>query len=159
MSITLYEPGLQDIDTLVAWRMEVLRTVFDLPAEADLSALCSANRAYYEQTLGRSQFPVFVCKDGVPCGCGALVTYLEMPSPDNPNGRCAYLMNIYTRPDCRGQGLARHTVNWLIQKAKAFGAGKIYLEATPQGRPLYRRLGFGEMQDMMKLEEKHAANT
>ena len=40
-------------------------------------------------------------------GCGGICLYQEMPSPDNPSGGCAYLMNIYTRPEFRGQGVGK----------------------------------------------------
>jgi GNAT superfamily N-acetyltransferase len=75
-----------------------------------------------------------------------------MPSPDNPNGKCAYLMNIYTRPAYRGCGIGKKVVEWLICEAQKRNIAKIYLEASEAGRPLYEKLGFVNMHGYMKLE-------
>ena len=53
-----------------------------------------------------------------------------MPPPDNPAGKCAYLMNIYTRPKARRQGVGETIVKWLINQAVTMGISKIYLEAS-----------------------------
>ena len=74
-----------------------------------------------------------------------------MPSPDNPNGGCAYLMNIYTRPAFRGRGVAKETCRWLIAEAQARGYRKVFLETSESGRALYASLGFTDMEDYMKL--------
>lgn len=75
----------------------------------------------------------------------------EMPSPDNPTGLCAYIMNIYTRPEARNHGVAHGIVRHLIEAAKDWGAGKISLEATTMAQSLYESLGFEPMKAMYKL--------
>lgn len=90
--------------------------------------------------------------DGQPVACGSICLQEELPSPDNPSGRCAYLMNMYTRPAHRGKGIAGAVVDWVVDQAKRAGAGKIYLETTPAGRGVYERAGFVDLPAMMKLE-------
>ena len=77
----------------------------------------------------------------------------EMPSPDNPSGVCGYLMSIYTRPEHQGKGVGTAVVRWLVDKARRAGAGKVYLEATEAGRPVYTRVGFTDLPDMMILRK------
>ena len=77
----------------------------------------------------------------------------EMPSPDNPCGKCAYLMNIYTRPQFRRKGVGEAVVRWLAGQALQLGISKIYLESSEAGLGLYKRLGFVPMQNMMKLPD------
>ena len=74
-----------------------------------------------------------------------------MPSPDNLTGQCAYLMNIYTKEEYRGQGVGKASAGWLVDYAKERGITKIYLETSECGRPLYENLGFRDMRDYMKL--------
>ena len=74
-----------------------------------------------------------------------------MPSPDNPSGRCAYLMNIYVRPRFRRRGIGAAIVRRLVAEARNRGIEKTYLETSGSGRNLYRSLGFAEMPDMMIL--------
>ena len=93
----------------------------------------------------------FAQKGGETIGCGGLCLHDEMPSPDNPSGRCAYLMNIYVRKEHRGEGAGKKIVRYLIGCALERNITKIYLETSPCGRSLYEAAGFSEMRDMMLL--------
>ena len=152
--ITIQKAGLEDLDLLMDWRMEVLHEVFELPSDADCSELERENRAYYEKALqDGSHVACFARLNSEIVGCGGICIYREMPSPDNLQGGCAYLMNIYTRPQYRGKGVGRTTVKWLVDEAKREGISKIYLETTDKGRPMYKKLGFSEMKGYLKLKD------
>ncbi|MDE5793139.1 MAG: GNAT family N-acetyltransferase [Muribaculaceae bacterium] len=142
----------KDIDTLMSWRAEVICHVFgELPTQT----LLEANRMYYENHIADGTHVAFVASyDGVECGCGAVCFTDELPSPDNPTGRCAYLMNIYVREAFRKHGIAHRVVSHLIDVAKKRGCGKIYLETTADGKSVYSSLGFKDMPDMMKYYGK-----
>ena len=106
--VTVRLASLDELDELVAWRMEVLRCVFELQEDADVSALREENLRYYREELPRGgHVAAFAELGGERVGCAALCLQREMPSPDNPDGRCAYLMNVYVRPAHRGRGVAR----------------------------------------------------
>lgn len=77
-----------------------------------------------------------------------------MLSPDNPNGDCAYLMNIYTDPGYCEHGVGREIVSWLIREAKQRGFTKVFLEPSETGRALYQEMGFTDMTGCMQLKEK-----
>lgn len=134
------------------WRIEVLRAVFG--QEPD-KRLLVANRSYYRTHAADGTHIAYVAQfDGKDAGCGAVCIGDELPSPDNPGGHCAYLMNIYVRPQYRKHGIAHAIVRVLIEEAKARCCDKIYLETTLAGRPIYESLGFVEMSDMMILPKK-----
>ncbi len=152
--VQIVQAGAEDLEELMQWRMEVLREVFWMsPEDRRLPSLTEANRAYYEETLPKGEhIACFAVLDGRKVGCGGLCLQKEMPSPDNRSGVNAYIMNVYSRKEWRGRGIGRAVLSWLISKAKEAGAGKIYLETTREGRPLYSSLGFEDMWEMMKLE-------
>ena len=151
MEFTIRQAGINDLDTLMAWRTKVLREVFALPEEQDTAELEKANRDYYQTMLSsEGHIACFACNEEI-IGCGGICLYREMPSPDNPSGRCAYLMNIYTRPEFRGQGVGEKIVRWLTKQAIERGITKIYLETSDSGRKLYQKIGFSPMTDYMKL--------
>ncbi|WP_293669873.1 GNAT family N-acetyltransferase [uncultured Parabacteroides sp.] len=151
--ISIEKATLSELDELMAWRMEVLHEVFGIPADADTLALEQANREYYRYTLSCSEhIACFARYNGQRVGCGGICLQQEMPSPDNPTGRCAYLMNIYIRPPYRRLHIGTALVGWLVEQAKRQNAGKIYLETSDAGRAMYRRLRFEEMKDIMKLQ-------
>lgn len=131
MTVNLRE--ITALPTLMYWRAEVLRNVL---GEAPSPRLLVANRQYYQRHM--SSHMAFVAEaDGVDCGCGAVCFYDELPSPDNPSGRCAYLMNIYVRKEYRERGIAHLIVHRLVKEALGKGCGKIYLETTNQGQSRY----------------------
>lgn len=154
MSVTIRRAKPEDMELLLAWRMEVLREVFSIPPDQPTDRLMEENRRYYERELGsEGHIACFACVDGNMAGCGGVCLYEEMPSPDNPTGKCAYLMNIYTRSQYRKQGVGETVIQWLTDQARQRGITKIYLETSQAGRSLYRKTGFLPMEDMMKLPD------
>ena len=74
-----------------------------------------------------------------------------MPSPDNEDGTCGYLMNIYALPEYRGHGVGRKIVEYLLAEAKERGTQKIYLESSDMAMSLYQEIGFTPLEGYMKL--------
>lgn len=145
MSITIRQ--IEDAAPMMRWRREVIREVFGIEPDSEL---LEANLQYLREA------PYIACvasEDGNDVGCGLFCLQREMPSPDNPTGRCACLMNIYVRTPYRRRGAGSEIVSWLIDQAKARGCGKIYLETTEIGRAVYSRLGFKDIHGMMILAE------
>lgn len=140
-----------DIDTLMCWRREVICNVFGVVPDA---ALMEENRRYYESHVKTGRHIALIADyEGCGAGCGSVCFTEELPSPDNPGGKCAYLMNIYVREPFRAKGVGHAVVRRLISLAREAGCGKIYLETTEKGRSLYESLGFADLPDMMKLKE------
>lgn len=142
---------IKDILILMDWRKEVILKVFGVNAD---SSLLEANRQYYIRHISDGKHIAYLAsQDGIDCGCGGICFSDELPSPDNPSGRCAYLMNIYVREGFRNKGIAHKIVTRLIEEAQNRECGKIYLETTADGKPVYASLGFRDMTDMMKLSD------
>ncbi|MCD8155564.1 MAG: GNAT family N-acetyltransferase [Clostridiales bacterium] len=154
MKITIRKAGCSDLEELMQWREVVLREVFSIPAGERIEELLAANRTYYQAALEKGKhIACFACAGEKTVGCGGVCLYQEMPSPDNPSGQCGYLMNIFTLPDLRQQGIGKEIVQWLVREAKRQGAEKIYLEASEQAYSLYRELGFQDMKGYLKYSE------
>jgi ribosomal protein S18 acetylase RimI-like enzyme len=154
MAIIIKKAGLSDLDLLMEWRMRVIREVFAIEEDADLSAIWKSNKAYYKKHLADNTHTACFAvdqKSGTIVGCGAVCYQEEMPSPDNPTGTNAYLMNIYALPEVRGAGIGKRMIAFLIADARKRGAEKIYLESTEAAKKLYYKIGFGDMSDYMKL--------
>ncbi|MCD8286042.1 MAG: GNAT family N-acetyltransferase [Clostridia bacterium] len=155
VTVQLLQAAAEDLTELMEWRMEVLRDVFWMsPQDPRLPSLREENRKYYEETIPQgAHIACWAVLDGKKTGCGGLCLQKEMPSPDNRTGVNGYIMNVYVRKEYRGHGIGHAILSWLISKARENGAGKIYLETTREGRPLYTSLGFEDMWEMMKLEK------
>ena len=114
-----------DIDELVRTRIIVLRAANKLSNDVDMSLVEKESYEYYKSALEIGDH--------------------------NPTGKKAYIMNMYTAPAYRRQGIAFHTLDLLVKDIRKQGVSQITLEATEMGRPLYEKYGFVKMEDEMEL--------
>lgn len=151
MNVTIRE--ITSIATLMHWRKEVIENVFGV---VPTKRLLAANRRYYIKNIAEKRHIAVVAQtDDTDVGCGAICLSEELPSPDNPSGKCAYLMNIYVRKEYREQGVGHAIVRRLVNMAQQLGCGKIYLETTDCARPLYNNIGFKDLPGIMKYGDFH----
>lgn len=75
---------------------------------------------------------------------GAGLTLLEWgPTREDPQPWRGRVVNVWTHPRWRRQGVARQLVMHALAAAAARGVQVLSLSTTPAGRPLYGSLGFG----------------
>lgn len=142
--------GTEDLEELVRTRIIVLRAANKLPEDADMSAVEQESRAYYKRAFETGEHIAYLAYDsGAFIGAGGVSFYQVMPTWHNPSGRKAYIMNMYTAPEYRRRGVAFHTLDLLVKAARERGVGRIGLEATQMGRPLYEKYGFVKLEDEM----------
>lgn len=141
-----------DIETLMGIRLEMLRVVNNLSADAVFDkVLVDCSREYF---LHGNQTTVLAIDGGKPIGCASISYINIMPTFDHPTGKRAHLMNVYTNKDYQRQGIGRKMVVLLIDEAKSKGCTEISLDATEQGRFLYNQLGFTANESGMMLKLK-----
>ncbi len=144
--------AIKDIEELVRTRILVLRAANKLSDEADMSVAEQESYTCYKRALETGEHIAYLVYDqGTFIGAGGVSFYQVMPTFHNPTGKKAYIMNMYTAPGYRRQGIAFHTLDLLIKHAEAQGVLQISLEATDMGRPLYEKYGFVKMEDEMEL--------
>ena len=145
---------IKDIDELVRTRIIVLRAANKLSDDVDMSMVEKESCAYFKSALETGEHIAYLVYDnGKFIGAGGVSFYQVMPTYHNPTGKKAYIMNMYTAPEYRRQGIAMHTLDLLVNDAKKQGVLQIALEATEMGRPLYKKYGFVKMEDEMELKE------
>lgn len=133
----------------LAIRLEMLREVGELPEAHVFSDAFVSQTADY---LAHGNQRTVLALDGEkPVGCATICYMTWLPTLGHPTGRRAHLMNVYTVPEYRRQGVARQMVTALMDDAKARGITEISLDATAAGRPLYEALGFKPNEEGMTL--------
>lgn len=143
---------IEDINELVKTRIIVLRAANKLSVDVDMSVVEKTTYSYYRRALETGEHIAYLVYDnGTFIGAGGVSFYQVMPTYHNPSGKKAYIMNMYTAPEYRRQGIALHTLDLLVSDAKQQGVSQIALEATDMGRPLYAKYGFVKMNDEMEL--------
>ena len=143
---------MEDIDEMVRTRIIVLRAANKLSDDEDMSVVEEESKEYYRRVLETGEHIAYLVYDnGAFVGAGGVSFYQVMPTYHNPTGKKAYIMNMYTAPEYRRQGIAIHALDLLVKDVKEQGVLQIALEATYMGRPLYERYGFAKMEDEMEL--------
>lgn len=152
MALNYRRATMADLEILTETRIEVLRAANQLGSNVDMSEVKKQSFEYYQNALKNdTHLAYLIFEDETFVGAGGISYYQVMPTYHNPTGKKAYIMNMYTKPDYRRQGIAFKTLNLLVADAKARGITAISLEATDMGRSLYEKYGFVKMNDEMEL--------
>lgn len=139
---------------MIETRIEVLRAANQLPAEVDMSEVRHESCVYYKRALNDNTHTAYLVYDGdTVVGAGGVSFFQVMPTYHNPSGNKAYIMNMYTHPDYRRQGIAFKVLDMLVKECRERKITAVSLEATESGRPLYEKYGFIEMKHEMELPE------
>lgn len=155
MALIYKKATIQDIDILTETRIIVLRAANKLTDDVDMTEIKNQSYEYYRQALGDDTHVAYLVLDGEEfVGAGGVSFFGVMPTYHNHTGKKAYIMNMYTKPEYRRQGIAYRTLDLLVSEAKARGITAISLEATKMGRALYETYGFVKMNDEMELQKE-----
>ena len=151
MSWVVRPATVADVRDLVALR----RAMFEAMGHTDEGALermCGASTEYFERNLPTGAFRVWVAEvEGRPVASIGLVIHSVPPSPNRPQGKEAYIMNLVTLPQHRRQGIAAALLDRVLETAKAEGVPIASLHATKAGRAIYERAGFRADEDLPEM--------
>lgn len=139
-----------DMEFVIQSRLEMLKVVNELPSEYAFSdEFIETTRTYFENA---HQTTILALDQEEVIGCATLCYIELMPTFSHPTGKRAHLMNVYTNSRYRRQGIAAHMLSMLMEEAKERGVTEISLDATEEGRPLYKKFGFVDSSECMVLE-------
>ncbi len=152
MNLIYKRATIDDLDILTATRIEVLRSANHLSDDVDMSEVEKQSYDYYKKALAEgTHIAYLVFDEDIFVGAGGVSFFQVMPTYHNPSGNKAYIMNMYTKPEYRRQGIAFRTLDILISEIRNKGICSISLEATEMGKPLYEKYGFTKLNNEMSL--------
>ncbi|GGE29982.1 N-acetyltransferase [Pullulanibacillus camelliae] len=140
---------IDDIETLIELRKkqliaEGIEPQIDIDSELHL---------FFKNKLSDDSLIQWVVEDNKEViACGAIIFYEFPPSYTNKSGKKAYVTNMYTKEEYRGNGIATRLLTKLVEEAKALGVMKIWLSASKLGRPVYEKFGFNASDEWLELE-------
>lgn len=152
-SYTIRLATLNDVDT-IAHQRSAMFTDMGL----DVVKIQSWEQPFRQWVRARLEFGEYigflaVSGGDVIAGAGLWV-HDWLPSPQTVSPNRGYILNVYTEPPFRRQGIARRLVELAIDHCRAQGIPTVVLHASEQGRPLYDAMGFTVTNEMrLKLQE------
>jgi len=149
---TIRTATLRDIPELVRQR----RLMFEAMGEVEPVLLERADRDYARwvrrQMAGGRLVALLVERSGGRVVAGGTVWLQErQPRPGFAGGGVPYLMSMYTDPRCRRQGVASLIIATAIAWCRSQGHTRLSLHASPEGRSLYRALGWKRTQEYSRV--------
>ena len=145
------QANLEEAALLAALRLEMLREHTPLSAELQAEILGNTRR-FLSEGMEHGDVVCWVAESGgCLAGMGCVNFFILPPNDWCPNGKTAYVGNVYVKPEYRRQGVASETLTRLVACAKARGCQRVLLNATDMGKPLYLRHGFEDSPTAMAL--------
>ena len=138
-----------DMEQLMSSRLEMLKVVNNLDFDYEYSdEIIESSIEYFKH----GDHTTVLAMDGKRViGCATICYIYIMPTFSHPTGKRAHLMNVYTMKEWQRHGIAMKMVSMLIDEAWERGVTEISLDATDEGRPLYKKLGFVDSTEGMVL--------
>jgi GNAT superfamily N-acetyltransferase len=123
--------------------------------QAVLDAMTAAFRPWLGRKMEEGEYLAWlaVAADGsVAAGLGLWLMDWP-PHMVGPGSRRGNILNVYTNPDSRRQGLARRLMEVALDWCRANRIRAVILHSSSEGRPLYEKLGFRPTNEMRLMLE------
>jgi predicted acetyltransferase len=143
MNITYHKAGIEDVESLVNNRILFALELSGVQNEESIQSLRNQMTQYFSKAMLDNTCISFIAKcDGIVSGIGSM-HIREMPGNfKNPSGKWAYIMNMYTVPEYRRNGICKSILNLLVEEGKKSGITAFELHATKEGEKVYIQEGF-----------------
>ena len=110
----------------------------------------ASSRPLFARALGEGSYRGWLAQDhdGRVVAGGGIILLPYHSSPRDPSPQRAWIVNMYTEPEHRRQGLARRLMDEMIGWCRGRRMTTVYLHASEEGRALYESLGFTPTNEM-----------
>jgi GNAT superfamily N-acetyltransferase len=141
--IVYYRATPRDIPILVDYRLEFLIEFLGEQSQKVKEDLSSNLNKYFNQSVIDSSYVCYLAKSGDRVvGIGGMTIREQPGSFKNPSGKVGYVMNMYTIPSFRRQGICGALLKHLIDEGKRMGLFAFELHATKDGEHVYPKHDF-----------------
>jgi len=138
--------NIDDIETLVDFRVRFLNELYNRPEDDETEILRKTLQEYFSKAIPSNDFIAWVAEyNGKIIGTSGMVVW-QIPSRYGgvESGRLGYILNMYTIPEARKKGICTRLLKELIKEAKSLGLKYLHLHASEDGINIYREAGFVE---------------
>ncbi len=148
------EATVHDLDVIMHHRRQMFVDM-GFTDEQQLAVSQSSSRGFIAQGLADGMYRGWLAEDDrgrVVAGSG-IVLMVRPSHPEHPGVRRAEILNMYTEPAYRRQGIAHKLMDVMIDWCRKEGFEWVSLHASDEGRHLYESMGFKPTTEMrLKLK-------
>ena len=139
------------VNDFIDMRIALFRELGEVSEADDIAQLIQSTEKYFFSNIERNLLCWGIEVDDKIVSIASLNLFSRIPYLGNLSGREGYILNIYTLPNYRKKGMAGKLVNTIIDYAKENEIKRLWLNSSKQGRSVYTRHGFEEVENVMEL--------
>ena len=145
MEITYKKLTENELDTIIKMRINQLTEEYTsegktVPKDVDLE---SSLREFYTKNMANGTYVSWLAMDGDKIVGTSGMSFAEKPPYFTcVTGRLGILSSMYTDPDYRRMHIATNLLDRVVEEARNYGCGTIYITASNMGVKLYESYGF-----------------
>lgn len=142
-NISYHIATLNDVDDLVQSRIYFLEDHWGKQPQTEVDKLRPELQKYFSTMVASGEYIAVMAKhEEKLVAVGGVVLRWQPGSFKIPEGKIGYVMNMYTIPEFRRQGISSKILNMLLDESKKRGYKVFELHATKSGEPVYIKNGF-----------------
>jgi ribosomal-protein-alanine N-acetyltransferase len=140
---TIRKATIKDVEKLINLRLDYLTDDKGRAlTTAETEAISKQLRDYIPRQMGIGFFAYLAERDGEISGVVFLAVSEKPANISFITGKIGTVLNVFTYPNYRRQGIATRLLNMMLVDAKAMNLSKLELSASDLGKPVYEKLGF-----------------
>ena len=137
--------GIDDLDLFIKLRIDFLSETNKELTETNKEFIINSLEKYYKEHLLKNEFIGIICEYNSIIVSTAYLAISEKPANYHfINGKIGTLLNVYTYPEYRKNGISTKIMEIIIKEAKEQNVSEIELIATEDGEKMYFKFGFNE---------------
>ena len=135
-----------DMDELIKIRIAYLNEDYGNLSSQQIAHLKEQLSEYFLNHIEKDII-AYIAEENNEIISSVFLVIIEKPSnPSFMSGKIGNILNVYTKPQYREQGIARQLVKLAIDESKEMNLSYLELKATKEGCTLYKKMGFVEEQ-------------
>jgi len=149
--MTITRATAENTDTIAAQRRAMFVDM-GYRDQALLDGMCTGFRAWVRPRLASGEYLAWFVTEHGEAVSGLGLWLMDWPphviGPGSPRGN---ILNVYTRPESRRQGMARALMSVALEWCRENRIASVILHASPEGKALYEAFGFKPTNEMRLL--------
>ena len=139
----------EQLDTFISIRIKQLR---EEGATEDIDLVPNL-KDYYDRHMADGTFVSWLAMDGDKIVGTSGMSFVEKPPYFScPSGRLGLLSSMFTDPDYRRMGIAKELLSRVVNEAREYGCGSVWITASDMGVLLYTNFGFVKNGNFMQYK-------
>ena len=144
-----------ELETFINMRITQMTEEYEVegkrpPEDVDLK---TALEDFYHRHMADGTFVSWLALDGDKIIGTSGMSFVEKPPYFScPTGRIGLLSSMFTNPNYRRMGIAKELLHRVVEEARSYGCGAVWITASNMGVKLYTAYGFEHNGNFMQYK-------